>query len=134
MEYGLFWFSVHVLNGPDKGKEFKIPSHHITIGRDGNNNICLTDPKISTLHAKIELRRGKIIFSQLGEKNPSVIRSEMETIKLEASDKRDCLLKNGDIIMMGETQLMVRIKSTGETSKRIVTTEDVDICINFENL
>lgn len=36
--------------------------------------------------------------------------------------------------MMGETQLMVRIKSTGDTSKRIVTTEDVDICINFENL
>jgi hypothetical protein len=123
VERGFVWFTAKALAGPDKGKEFKIPLSSFTIGRTESNGIRLTDIKVSTLHAKIESRNNKVVFNHLSDKNPSVITGEKGAVKLEADNKKKTLLKDGDIITLGDTQLKISIRRT--TVKQVITTEVV---------
>jgi hypothetical protein len=122
LERGLVWLSAAVLNGPDQGKKFKCPSPGITIGRSPSNAIHLSDAKVSTLHARIEQRRKKVVFFHLSEKNPSIVQGEKRAITMEIPNKKE-YLHDGDIITIGETQLMISIKDIN--IQGITTTEDL---------
>ncbi|MDR1426981.1 MAG: FHA domain-containing protein, partial [Bifidobacteriaceae bacterium] len=44
---------VHVLAGPDAGKEFRLPQGTSYIGRGPDNDVRLTDPMVSARHARV---------------------------------------------------------------------------------
>ncbi len=121
-ERGYVCLSAEVLAGPDAGRGFKIFSPLLSIGRAPGNDICLSDSKVSMLHAKVELRRGGVTFRHLGEKTASVIKGEWGGLKLEQGKRESCPLTDGDLIVLGTTTLRISLKNV-DRIEPIVTTD-----------
>src|SRR5947209_8265369 len=61
--------SIQFLTGSQAGKSFPITKTEITIGRDPNSDIPLTDPSVSRRHAQITQVDGQWIITNLNERN-----------------------------------------------------------------
>ena len=61
--------SIQFLTGSRAGKSFPITKTEITIGRDANSDIPLTDPSVSRRHAQITLVDGQWLITNLNERN-----------------------------------------------------------------
>ena len=81
----------------------KLSQQQIHIGRDYHNDIILSDPHVCPSHLSIELKDGqwKIIDNQ------TVNGSFIENIKEKKHDANEHILRDGDVITLGKSQLRV---------------------------
>ena len=85
-----------VVEGPDKGKSFRINSWETTIGRGQANNVPLSDSTVSTEHAKVRFfTKGYVIFD-LNSRNGTYVNGKI----IEHG-----LVRNGAEIQVGRTRL-----------------------------
>jgi two-component system response regulator HydG len=85
-----------VIDGPDLGREFDIPSRGGGIGRGDDNAAQLTDPAVSRSHCTIEQRDGALCLVDEGSRNKTLVNGQLVAMhRLEA----------GDEIVVGQTRL-----------------------------
>ena len=91
-----------VIDGPSVGAEYEITAPdggstgEIVLGRDPGVGISLNDRAISREHCKIEVRPSGSRLIDLGSRNKTYLNNDpIET----------CRLKNGDRLLIGDTEL-----------------------------
>lgn len=87
---------LRVLQGPDHGAVYVITASQVTLGRGDENDIVLSDLKSSRRHAELILTPQGWVARDLGSANGI-------THNREAT--RQCALKNGESLGLGETFL-----------------------------
>ena len=99
---------IHILNGPDKGAQFKISGVTLTIGRGTESDIQINgDPKISRQHLRIFIRNGEIYIESLNKKNPIYINGRPVEKAIVESD----VIESGLKFMAGKTQFEISEES-----------------------
>lgn len=69
----------------------------VTIGRHLESDIVLEDPSVSRQHAQLRWRYGRYMILDLGSKAGTLVNNRSIA---------QCLLKNGDVIKLGQTSLI----------------------------
>ncbi len=93
---------IFLSKGPKQGTALPlVPDKPITIGRAPANDLCLADPAISSYHARLELRAGQVVLTDLKSKNGTFVNGS----QLQGSTP----LKPGDSVEMGSTTWTVRV-------------------------
>ncbi|MDE3207124.1 MAG: FHA domain-containing protein [Acidobacteriota bacterium] len=92
--------SLHVVSGPDAGKEFRLPAGASVIGRGRDCEIRLQDPLTSRRHAKIHVGDVIQIFD-LGSVNGILI-GDTQT--------DNTILRHGDTVQVGQTVISVQME------------------------
>lgn len=122
-EQGLTGLVVTVSQGPDAGKRFRSFSNLVTIGRADRSDVLLTDPRVSALHAKIELRGGNVTYYvHLADNNHSIVQSRNGAIKLTADKARSAEINTGDVVKLGES--ILSFKTYGTARPEVLTTTE----------
>ena len=85
-----------VVEGPEKGKEFKIEYNEVFVGRGVDNDITIADKSISRKHFRVRRRFDEFIVVDLQSGNGTRLNNEKVT---------EAVLKHGDVITIGRTQL-----------------------------
>ena len=70
----------------------------LTLGRASDNGLVITDPRISRHHARLQARRGTLVFTDLGSTNGSRVNG----VRVD-----ECALGTGDRVLLGDTVLLV---------------------------
>jgi hypothetical protein len=70
----------------------------LTLGRAADNGLVLTDARVSRHHARLQARRGTLVFTDLGSTNGS---------RLNGVRVDECALGMGDRLLVGDTVLVV---------------------------
>jgi hypothetical protein len=70
----------------------------LTVGRGTDNGLVLADARVSRRHARIQARRGALVFTDLGSTNGSRVNG----IRVD-----ECALGTGDRVQVGDTLLLV---------------------------
>jgi len=91
-----FMMIIKILNGPQYGETFSIGKKSVSIGRDLNNELILNDFKASRQHAEIYFKNNQYWIKDLKSSNGTFLNQE---------SLKESLLKSGDIIKIGSTQL-----------------------------
>ncbi|MBI9043618.1 MAG: FHA domain-containing protein [Anaerolineaceae bacterium] len=92
---------LEVITGPQIGKIFELVKEKITVGRSGKGNswdIVLHDRAVSRPQAKIVLKETRWILCDMNSANGTLVNDEL----IDSS----CILKKGDVITFGETNLI----------------------------
>src|SRR5262245_55597039 len=89
--------TLFVLQGRDKGKRFDLRDQPLTLGRDHNNAVQLTDSELSRRHAEIHRDDQGYRLVDLGSSNGSFVNAEQIT---------EHRLINGDRIQLGRSLLL----------------------------
>jgi transcriptional regulator with GAF, ATPase, and Fis domain len=85
-----------VIDGPDLGREFDVPSRGGGIGRGEDNAVQLSDPAVSRSHCSIESRDGGLCLVDEGSRNKTLVNGQLVAVhRLDA----------GDEIVVGQTRL-----------------------------
>ena len=92
-----------VVDGIDQGRYYLGTTNEIKIGRQSDNHIQLSDPKVSRFHATIRRQGVQLLLIDLKSTNGTKLNGEV------VSEPK--LLKADDLIMVGETQIKVVIES-----------------------
>jgi len=90
---------VAVVSGPDTGREFSLPSGASYVGRDASCEVRLSDALVSRQHAKL-LVSDVVEIVDLGSANG---------VSTGGSLTPRAVLRAGDIVEVGETELTVRL-------------------------
>lgn len=90
------WFVV--LNGPQKGEDFRIREGPNTIGSAADADIVLHDTAISGKHASLRYKDHKFTITDLDSTNGTFLNDRTDPIAREE-------LKDNDIIRLGEVVL-----------------------------
>jgi signal transduction histidine kinase len=94
-------FEVAVAKGPRQGAVVPLNQDRpLTIGRAPANDLCLSDPAVSSYHARVELRAGQVVLTDLKSKNGTFVNGT----QLQGS----VVLKTGDAVEMGSSSWNVR--------------------------
>jgi hypothetical protein len=72
----------------------------LTIGRSADNDLVLSDSRVSRHHARISGRRGTLVYSDLGSTNGS---------RVNGVDVGELVLGAGDRIELGDTVIIVEV-------------------------
>jgi anti-anti-sigma factor len=108
----------YALTFPD-GKEYSIPPGRLTMGREADCDLVITDPLVSRRHAEIQVRDGTPYITDLGSVNGTWVNGK------QLSAERP--LQGGDVIEVGDTKLSVRARTRPVSIViRAVTTDDTD--------
>src|SRR4029077_11802249 len=87
-------------SGPREGTTVDINGDRVTIGRVAENDIQLSDEKVSRHHAVIEVHEGRrIVLRDLGSRNGTFVDGQ----RLAGS----CVLRGGEQLRFGDQQLSV---------------------------
>lgn len=97
-----FKFMLTVRSGPDAGATFQLLPPRVTIGRDAECHVVLSDPRVSRIAAKIEFSMERIEIQEISSR-PSLFVND-HPISIAS-------LKNGDIIRIGETEMAFFIEA-----------------------
>jgi Protein of unknown function (DUF3662)/FHA domain len=76
----------------------------LTIGRAGDNGLVINDSRVSRHHARLQARRGALVFTDLGSTNGS---------RVNGSRVAEVALGEGDQIEIGDTVLVVESVAGG---------------------
>jgi pSer/pThr/pTyr-binding forkhead associated (FHA) protein len=90
-----FKFTISIRRGPDKGSSYQLLPPTVTIGRSPDNNIVLSDPKVSRNAARIEFSIEQIIITDLSGRGGLTVNGESVSV---------APIKDGDLIQLGETE------------------------------
>lgn len=82
--------------GPNAGETYRVKLT-TRIGRERDNDVILTDPKVSRHHARIDLQEGVWVLTDLGSANKTYLNGAVVTSPTP--------LESGDRIRLGETEL-----------------------------
>jgi signal transduction histidine kinase len=94
-------FEVSISKGPKQGTVLSlVPERPLTIGRAPANDLCLQDPAVSSYHARLELRAGQVVLTDLKSKNGTFVNGT----QLQGSQP----LKVGEPVEMGSSCWAVR--------------------------
>ena len=86
--------TLHVLQGPDKGRTLRTSDDIVLIGR-GSDQIPLTDQTVSRRHAELRVENGAWVLSDLNSANGTYLNG----VRIN----RPTRLKHGDQIRLGGT-------------------------------
>ncbi|HEX3032548.1 MAG TPA: FHA domain-containing protein, partial [Bacillota bacterium] len=89
-----------VIAGSAAGMKFPLIKDVSTIGRKEGNDICLQDPNISRVHARIEQVEQDFTLIDMGSTNGTYINGK-RVVK--------ALVKPGDNIKLGKTELRFQV-------------------------
>jgi hypothetical protein len=78
--------------------EVELDGAMLTIGRAGDNRLVVHDGRVSRHHARLQARRGSLIFTDLGSTNGS---------RVNGTAVKEVVLGEGDRIEVGDTVLVV---------------------------
>jgi len=87
-----------------KGKEFELPFDVfpvINIGRSPENVICIPDPYVSRLHAKIHYEGGKFLIEDVGSTNGTYIYDKSSGLFKKIGSNTKLEIDNGTLIKLG---------------------------------
>jgi len=87
---------LRVLGGPDNGLVFIIVARQVTLGRGEENDVVLTDMKMSRRHAEIAMSETGVVIRDLGSANGFL---------LNGAPQKQATLRSGDKIGLGATVL-----------------------------
>ncbi|MEZ4744121.1 MAG: HD domain-containing protein [Bdellovibrionota bacterium] len=93
-----------VERGANKGTRYAIESFPATIGRDKSNSIVIEDIESSRFHMRIKKRGRLYILEDLESKNGTYINGDKVL---------NSILKNGDKILIGDTELLFVASAPG---------------------
>lgn len=100
-------FHLQILAGPEQGMAFRLLSARVTIGRDKDCDIALTnDPKCSRQHALIKYHNGQFIIE---------LRSQQNSLVVDNESCEKAILNNGSTIQIGSTLLKFVVHSNAPT-------------------
>jgi hypothetical protein len=89
--------TLRVLDGADRGREFKQLPTPVTIGREEGNTVQLNDERISRYHIKIQEDDGKLVLTDLESTNGTRVNGEDVQLRI---------LRFGDVIAVGRSVLL----------------------------
>ncbi len=90
---------LHVIAGPNQGQRFPLTDGlSILLGRSRHANTPLADNSVSRVHCEIELRGRCILLTDLDSSSGTFVNNQRV---------RECQLKVGDLVRIGNTQLRV---------------------------
>jgi serine/threonine protein kinase len=96
-----------IISGPDKGRLFPIPdAEPLLIGRSKATQTRLSDPHVSRVHCQILLEGEQVVVSDFESASGTFINDKRITQQV---------LKDGDVLRIGETQLRIQAEDTAET-------------------
>ena len=90
--------SLFVTHGNEKGQVYDVTGEGVTLGRDLNNEICLTDLETSRKHCQISLNGNSIQIRDLESSNGTFVNGQQVT---------KSGLKIGDHVSVGQTVFVV---------------------------
>jgi pSer/pThr/pTyr-binding forkhead associated (FHA) protein len=97
-----FKFVLVVKSGPDKGSTYQLLPPRVTMGRGAENNIALTDPRVSRQAAVIDFSPEEIILTDLsGKKN----------LTINGSPAESASIKDGDVVRFGDTAVVFMVEA-----------------------
>lgn len=90
--------AIQILTGSHKGKQFRLLSSQIVIGRDSECDVVFrNNPHCSRYHARIQKKDGAYLIESLDPKNPILVNKKPVAAKL---------LKSKDKINIGNTKML----------------------------
>jgi pSer/pThr/pTyr-binding forkhead associated (FHA) protein len=89
--------TLRVLDGADRGKEFRNLPTPVTIGREEGNTVQLNDERISRFHIKIQEDGGTLVLTDLESTNGTRVNGEDVQLRV---------LRYGDVIALGRSLLL----------------------------
>ncbi len=89
--------TLRVLDGADRGREYKNLPTPVTIGREEGNTVQLNDERISRYHIKIQEDDGKLVLTDLESTNGTRVNGEDVQLRI---------LRYGDVIAVGRSVLL----------------------------
>jgi hypothetical protein len=107
VESGTRVFEIPVPRTPNATLEVREPgrlSRHVRvtgpmrIGRASESELALKDPRASRMHARVHARDGHLVLTDLGSTNGT---------RVNGQRIREVVLGDGDVISIGETELVV---------------------------
>lgn len=97
--------SLHVIEGPDRGRLFALTGSTITIGRSAENTIVLNDVAVSGVHSKvIRSESGQFTLHDNASTNGTFVNGR---------EARVVDLKHGDTVRIGGTVLAFEVQRQG---------------------
>jgi hypothetical protein len=107
-------FQVPVVEGPrarlreirpdDTQREIDVDAAVLTIGRGSDNDLVIHDARVSRHHARLQARRGTLVYTDLGSTNGS---------RVNGLRVAEVVLGEGDRIELGDSVLVVESLSAG---------------------
>ncbi len=89
---------VVVLDGNDKGKDYRVRDGQNSLGSDPSCNIVIMHPTISGKHASLRVQEGKFFLTDLDSTNGTFLNRDDKRIAREE-------IKDNDLIRLGEVTL-----------------------------
>lgn len=83
------------VGGTQKGHSFSVTAAGITVGRDPQNDIVISDIRVSHRHAWVGIIDHKAVLRDLGSTNGTFLNAQMDSLVSEA------VLSPGDTILFG---------------------------------
>jgi serine/threonine protein kinase len=97
-----------IVAGPDKGRTFPLaPATPLLVGRSKDTETRLTDPHVSRVHCQVEFDGAQAVVLDKGSAAGTFVNGKKITQQL---------LKPGDVIRVGETQLRLESDKLAEQS------------------
>lgn len=97
-----FKFMISIRQGPDKGASYQLLPPKVSIGRSPENNIVLSDPKVSRAAAQIEFSPEQIVISDLSSRGSLAVNGRPTSLES---------IKDGDVIQIGETEFTFQVEA-----------------------
>lgn len=101
-----FKFMLNVKSGPDRGASYQLLPPRVTIGRGTDNNIALTDPRVSRHAAVMEFSMEQVVVTDVSKRNSMLVNGEQIS---KAS------IKNGDHIRLGDSEFVFVVEALALT-------------------
>jgi serine/threonine protein kinase len=96
-------YSIAVISGPDSGKVFPVSSgQSLTVGRGQQTETQLQDPSVSRQHCEISFHHGELRLRDPGSGTGTFV---------NRAKVSDAILRAGDVISIGDTDLRVELAS-----------------------
>ena len=89
---------VRVVGRDGTERTIEVDGTPLTLGRAADNGLVIADPRVSRHHARLQARRGTLVFTDLGSTNGS---------RLNGVRVDECALGMGDRLLVGDTVLLV---------------------------
>jgi two-component system response regulator GlrR len=93
-------FALEVIEGPDAGRSWKGGKRSVLIGTHPSSDLCLADPHVSRLHARIDVEEHEYVLSDLGSTNGT---------RVGGVRIRHACLEEGNLVELGQSRLRFHV-------------------------
>ena len=97
-----FKFMLIVKGGPDQGVSFQLLPPKVTIGRDAENNVALSDPRVSRQAAIIEFSQEQIVIKDV---------STRQSMLVDGESKKLASIVDGTKLQIGDSELLFVVEA-----------------------